>query len=70
MNKASFTVNGKTYRCPAKPIVAICLDGTSDDYLGAALTRDLMPNLQRIYVQGVHALARATSARAFLSPHE
>src|ERR1051325_3901616 len=43
-----FHVNGRTYACPPKPIVAICLDGSSDEYLDAALLRGLMPNLQQV----------------------
>ena len=36
-----FTVNGRTYHPPARPIAVICLDGSADEYLDAALARDL-----------------------------
>ena len=54
-----FTVNGITYQPPACPVAVICLDGSADDYLDAALARDLMPNLKRFAVAGHRCLARA-----------
>jgi phosphonoacetate hydrolase len=54
-----FTVNGRTYSPPARPIAVICLDGSADEYLDAALVRGRMPNLQRISVSGYRGLARA-----------
>ena len=41
-----FTVNHRTYHPPAKPVVVICLDGSADEYLDAALVRGRMPNLR------------------------
>jgi phosphonoacetate hydrolase len=55
----SFTVNGRSYTPPPRPIAAICLDGSSDEYLNAAFLRGLMPNLQRLCLSGVRAVARA-----------
>ncbi len=55
----SFAVNGVTYQPPARPVAVICLDGSADDYLDAALARDLMPNLKRFAVAGHRGLARA-----------
>jgi phosphonoacetate hydrolase len=54
----SFTVNERTYHPPPRPVVAICLDGSADDYFDAALARGRMPNLQRISVSGYRGLAR------------
>lgn len=54
-----FTVNGVAYQPPAKPVAVICLDGSADDYLDAALDRGLMPSLQRFAVTGWRGLARA-----------
>jgi len=51
-------VNGRVYRPPARPIVVVCLDGSADDYLDAALVRGRMPNLQRLSVRGYRGLAR------------
>ncbi|MSU63169.1 MAG: phosphonoacetate hydrolase [Pedosphaera sp.] len=55
----SFTVNGRTYTPPARPVAVICLDGSADEYLDAALARGRMPHLQRISVSGHRGLARA-----------
>jgi phosphonoacetate hydrolase len=55
----SFVANGRTYHPPARPVVVVCLDGSADDYLDAALARDLMPNLKRMSVAGHRGLARA-----------
>lgn len=54
----SFTVNGRTYNPPAKPIAVICLDGSADEYLDAALVRGRMPNLARMSVAGWRGFAR------------
>src|SRR6185369_5049261 len=53
-----FTVNGRTYHPPARPVVVICLDGSADEYLNAALARDEMPNLEKVSVSGYRGLAR------------
>ena len=54
----SFTVNQRTFNPPARPIVAICLDGSADEYFDAALARGRMPHLQRISVSGYRGFAR------------
>ena len=54
-----FSVNGRTYEPPPRPIVVICLDGSADEYLDATLARNRMPNLQRMAVTGYRGLARA-----------
>jgi len=54
----SFTVNRRTYSPPAHPVLVICLDGSADEYLDAALARGRMPNLQRLSVEGYRGFAR------------
>jgi phosphonoacetate hydrolase len=54
----SFLVNGRIYLPPARPIVVICLDGSADEYLDAALVRGRMPHLQSMIVRGYRGLAR------------
>ena len=54
----AFSVNQRTYHPPARPIVVICLDGSSDEYLNAALARGRMPNLQKMVVRGLRGIAR------------
>lgn len=53
-----FTVNGRTYRPPARPVVIICFDGSADEYLDATLARGRMPHLQQMSVRGYRGLAR------------
>lgn len=55
----AFAANGRPYRPPARPIAVICLDGSADEYLDAALVRDRMPHLKKMAVQGHRGLARA-----------
>jgi phosphonoacetate hydrolase len=54
----TFSVNARVYAPPARPVVVICLDGSADEYLDAAIVRGRMPNLQRISVSGYRGLAR------------
>lgn len=44
------TVNDRTYLLPTvnRPVVAICLDGTSQEYVNAAVKAGCMPNWERI----------------------
>lgn len=53
-----FSVNGRLYQPPPGPVVIICLDGWSDEYLDAAFVRGRMPHLQKISVEGYRGLAR------------
>jgi phosphonoacetate hydrolase len=45
MPNGAFCCNGRTYRAPQRPTLAICVDGTAPAYLEDALARQLMPNL-------------------------
>jgi len=53
-----FSVNGRSYQPPARPVVVICLDGSADEYLNAALALGRMPALQRMSISGYRGLAR------------
>ncbi len=55
---SAFIVNSRSYAPPSRPLVAICLDGSSDEYLDAALARGGMPNLHRLVLEGYRGLAR------------
>lgn len=59
MSAAVVSVNGRQYRVPECPVAVICLDGSADEYLDAALVRGRMPNLARMSVAGYRGLARA-----------
>lgn len=54
----TFAVNGRHYAPPARPVVAICLDGSADEYLDAALLRGRMPNLEQLCLTGYRGMAR------------
>ncbi|WP_109694932.1 phosphonoacetate hydrolase [Chitinophaga deserti] len=54
----SFTVNGKTYTPPARPVVVICLDGSADEYLDITLAHDRMPNLKQMTLAGYRGMVR------------
>src|SRR3954453_7603605 len=58
ISTVSFSVNGKTYTPPAKPIVVICMDGSSDEYIDAALAYNRMPNLAKMILQGYRGMVR------------
>jgi phosphonoacetate hydrolase len=45
-------VNGRAYRTPSRPTVAITIDGCEPSYLDDALARGLMPVLQRTLGRG------------------
>jgi phosphonoacetate hydrolase len=53
-----FTCNQRHYRLPDKPVAVLCLDGSADEYLDAALAREQMPNLQKMAVRGYRGMAR------------
>ena len=54
----SFVANSRMYAPPARPVVVVCLDGSADEYLDAALARGRMPHVQRVAVSGYRGLAR------------
>jgi phosphonoacetate hydrolase len=49
---ASFSVNNRSYHPPNRPLAAICLDGSADEYLDHAMALGRMPRLQRAIVNG------------------
>jgi len=53
-----FSVNGKTYSPPAKPVVVICMDGSADEYLDTTMLHDRMPNLKKMALQGYRGMVR------------
>ncbi len=56
---ATFTVNGRTYTPPARPVAVVCMDGCADEYLDAALARGKMPHLAAIALHGYRGMARS-----------
>jgi phosphonoacetate hydrolase len=51
------TVNNRSYQSRSKPVIGICMDGTSQEYFDAAL--DIMPNLQKILKKGSRGLVNS-----------
>ena len=53
-----FTVNGRSYNPPARPVAVLCLDGSADEYLDAALLRGRMPHTAALAARGYRGFAR------------
>src|SRR4051812_30856596 len=54
----SFIVNGRSYAPPGRPVVGICIDGSADEYLDAAMAHGRMPNVTRMARDGWRGFAR------------
>ncbi len=55
-----FQANGRSYRAPQRPVLAVCADGWDPDYVDDALERRLMPRLaEALTAGGTYELARA-----------
>ena len=54
----SFSVNGRQYNPPAKPIVVICMDGSADEYLDITMAHGRLPNIQQMSVTGYRGMVR------------
>lgn len=60
VSPSSFTANGRRYRIPETPVLAVCADGWDPAYVDDALTRGLMPRLSAVIAAGgLHTHARA-----------
>lgn len=55
----SFTVNGRTYAPPARPVAVICFDGCGDEYLDAAMAQRRMPHVEAMAIRGFRGMARS-----------
>lgn len=57
---STFAANGRSYRVPERPVLAVCADGWDPAYVDDALERDLMPRLAAALGEGgTYTLARA-----------
>jgi phosphonoacetate hydrolase len=54
---ASVTVNGRQYRRPPRPVVAVCVDGCEPDYLTCAIEAGVMPWMAEIRRRGTYLTA-------------
>jgi phosphonoacetate hydrolase len=55
----SLTVNGRVYRFLQRPLVVVCLDGSSIDYIRAACERGVAPYLSSLVSRGNLRMAEA-----------
>jgi phosphonoacetate hydrolase len=53
------TVNGRDYRWPVRPVVVVCLDGSSCEYIEAAIGAGVAPFLSSLVERGRMHLATA-----------
>ncbi len=51
------TVNGRLYRFPRQPVVAVCIDGSEPGYIEAAIAAGLAPNFKRLMQDGANLQA-------------
>lgn len=60
MPTRTVTVNGRDYRVPHRPTVAIAIDGGGPEYLDDGLARGILPHLEAVLANGgTYALGRA-----------
>jgi phosphonoacetate hydrolase len=52
-------VNGRSYRFPPSPTVAVCIDGSEPGYIEAAIAERLAPNLERLMRTGANLRAKS-----------
>jgi hypothetical protein len=65
---AQITVNGKSYRWPASPVVVILIDGGDPAYVHDGLARNLLPNFRRLITLGFGAIAQGAMP-SFTNPN-
>lgn len=51
------SVNGRDYRWPTRPVVAVCIDGSEPAYIEQAIAKNLAPNLDRLMRTGASLVA-------------
>jgi phosphonoacetate hydrolase len=54
----AFSVNGRTYRPPSRPVAVICIDGCADEYLSTSIAHGCMPHVARLAASGYRGLVR------------
>ena len=51
--------NGRSYRIPTTPTVAVCIDGSEPGYIEAAIAAGLAPTIDRMMKTGANLLAKS-----------
>src|SRR5262245_4922558 len=65
---AQITVNGKSYRWPASPVVVVLIDGGDPAYVHDGLARNLLPNFQRLMTLGFASIVQGAMP-SFTNPN-
>jgi phosphonoacetate hydrolase len=58
LHQSAINVNGREYRYPRMPTVAICLDGSEPGYIEEAIKAGLAPHLDRLMKTGANLLGK------------
>jgi len=66
--KPPVSVNGTTYRWPARPVVVVCIDGGDPAYLRRFLAEGAVPHIARFIAEGYGAVAEG-SMPSFTCPN-
>jgi phosphonoacetate hydrolase len=66
---AEFVANGRTYRVPEQPVLAVCADGWDPSYLDNALARGLMPRLAAALADGGRLVLGRAQVPTFTNPN-
>lgn len=62
------SVNGRDYRFPKTPTVAVCIDGSEPGYIERAIDAGLAPNFDRLMREGANLTARSV-VPSFTNPN-
>ncbi|MGH7276994.1 MAG: phosphonoacetate hydrolase [Candidatus Rokuibacteriota bacterium] len=62
------TVNGRTYRAPARPVVVVCIDGSEPEYFERGIAGGTTPAIARFRAAGTYRLARSV-VPSFTNPN-
>ena len=57
LTPAEIVANGRRYRIPTTPTVAVCIDGSEPGYIEAAIAAGLAPAIDRMMKTGSNLLA-------------
>lgn len=60
MKTKHVTLNGISYRWPARPVVVVCIDGSDPAYIETGVKHGIIPNIEHFMKQGFHAIADGT----------
>ncbi|MGH7072264.1 MAG: phosphonoacetate hydrolase [Acetobacteraceae bacterium] len=60
--------NGRRYRFPRQPTIAVCIDGSEPAYIEAAIARGLVPNFARLIREGT-SLKALSVIPSFTNPN-